>query len=70
MQSVSLQCAVQVEDRTSAEGATMVREKADSSDVGSVGAPMAGDILSVCRCCLQFDGFGSCSIICTLVCIQ
>ena len=43
---------LEVPDRSSdAAAARTVREKADASDSGSVGAPMAGDILEVRRTC-------------------
>lgn len=60
---------LEVEDRTSDAGARVVREKADGSDIGSVGAPMAGDILEVRNCCaLQAvcNGFCDCSAALTL----
>ena len=36
---------LEVEDRTSDAAASVVREKADPASVGSVGAPMGGDVL-------------------------
>lgn len=38
---------IEMEDRTSDAAQRIVREKFDPSDMGSVGAPMAGDILEV-----------------------
>jgi pyruvate carboxylase len=39
---------LEVEDKTSNDLMRVVREKVDPGDVGSVGAPMAGEVIEVC----------------------